>query len=148
MAGIAVHQNRVQRRHHTVADDRISAFFKIQIAADMIDNNKILMDACLQMRDRLVETHAVEAGFLRIGKKSLEVLEGASHPGLAVALDHRHIDQKVDAVHRVDDVQLHAGAVNCVVFFFLSIHKRNAVLLAQGSIAAILIRLGCAIPDP
>ena len=96
----------------------------------MVDNDKILMDACLQMCDRFMKTHAVEAGFLRIGKKSLEILERAGHPGLAVTLDHGYIDQKIDAIHRVDDVKLHTGAVDSMGLFLLSIHKRDAVLLA------------------
>ena len=114
----------------------------------MVDHDKVLMNAGLQMRDRLVQPHAVEAGFLRVGEKSLEILERAGHFGLAVALDHRHVDQEVDLVHVVDDVQLHTGAVHFVPPLLLSVHEGNIILLTQLLIAAIFIGVRCPVTHP
>ena len=33
--------NWEKRRHHAVPDDRISTFFKIQISADVVDDDKV-----------------------------------------------------------------------------------------------------------
>ena len=114
----------------------------------MIDHDKILADRCLQMRDRLVEPHPVEPGLLCVGKQPFQVLECTGHFGLAMTLDHRHVDQKIDLVHIIDDIQLHSGAVHSMPFLLLAIHKRDAILLAQFFITAVFIGFGSAVSHP
>ena len=148
IAGITVDQHRVQSRHHAVAHDRIAALFKIQIAADMVDHDEILADPLLQMGDRFMQSHPVETGLLRIGQKPLEILERTGHPGLAVPLDHGHIDQKIDPVDGIDHIQLHAGAVHTVPFLFLSVDEGHIIFLTQRPVSAVLIRFRRAVSHP
>ena len=138
MTCIAVHQNRIHGCHDTVADDRISSLFKIQIAADMVDDNEVLMDALLQMGDRLVQAHAVEAALLFVGKKSLHIFERTGHFRLAMPLHDGHVDQKIDPVHHICDLQLHAGTVDLMPFFLLGVNKRHTVLFRQSIVAAVV----------
>ena len=129
MAGITVHKDRICRSHDTVAHNRVPALLEIQVSADMIDDNEILVNTALQMRDRFVQAHAVKAALLLVGQQTLHVLEGTGHLGLAVPLHDRHVDQKIDPVDHICDLELHAPAVDFMPFFLLCIDKRHTVLV-------------------
>ena len=63
-------------------------------------------------------------------------------------LEHRHIDQEIDLIHRVNDIELHTGAVDLMPFVFLSVYKGHIVFFAQFFVAAVYKRLRSAVSDP
>ena len=74
MAGVAVGKDRVERSHDAVAHDGVAALFEIKVAADVIDHDKVLVNAGLQVSDRLMEPHPVEAGLFAVGQQAFQVL--------------------------------------------------------------------------
>ena len=61
---------------------------------------------------------------------------------------HRHVDQKVDFIHRVNDMQFHAGRIDRVRFLFLPVNKRNVVIFGKLAVAAVFESVRCFVADP
>jgi hypothetical protein len=89
---------------------RVAALLEIEVAAQPVDQDQVLADDRVQGRDREVQAQAVRTPLLPVGDAALEVLERAGHPGLAMALEHRHIDQVIQLQNLLADGDLHPAA--------------------------------------
>ena len=86
--------------------------------------------------------------FLSVGDQSLHVFQRAGDPRLAMALQHRKIDQKIDFFHAVADFQFHSSTVLPVKPVFLCIDKFHAIFTDQTVITADLKGVPRFIPHP
>ena len=148
MAGIGVHKDWIRRRHHTVAHHGVAALLKVQVSADVIHDDKILVDPFLQMSDRFMQPQTVKTALFRIRDQAFHVLQGTGHPCLAMPLHNRNIDQEIYAVHDIRDIQFHSRAVFLMPLFLLRIDKRNTVFFRQSIIAAVVKSVCRAVSDP
>ena len=104
LTDIRINQYRIQACPDTVHHYRISAILEIQISANIINYNKILMDSRIQMCDRFMQTHCMEMTFLCIGNQSLHILQCTGDLCLAMTFQYRNIDQKINICHTFADV--------------------------------------------
>ena len=112
IAGIAVGQYRIRGCHDAVLHKRIPALLKIRVAADVINHNKILVNASGQMSDRVMKSHFMKAPLLRIREKAFQILQRTRHLRLTMPLQDRNIDQKIIRINDIRDMELHTTAVN------------------------------------
>ena len=114
----------MQFSHHWV-----SPILKIQIPANMIHHDEILMKHCIQMGNGFVKPHSVKMPFLRIRYEPFHILQGAGDFCLAVPFQHRNIDQEFHVQSAFAHFQLHSLTVREHGAVFLGIHQGDAVSL-------------------
>ena len=134
----AVAEHRILAGEYPVHFDRVAAFLKVQIAADVVDQDEIPVDQRVQMRDRRVQPERVEAALFRVGDQPLRVFQRAGDERLPVALQNRHVDQKSGAHGLVADLDLHALRVIAGRGILLQVDERDPVLPADVQQAACL----------
>ncbi len=122
-----IHEDRIPRSHDTVPDHRISAVLEIEVTADVIDDDKVLMNAGRQMGNRLMQPHGMKMPLLRVRDETLHIFESAGDVRLTVSFQDRNIDQEIDIFHAVADLQLHTGTVHGVGRVFLCVYEGYSV---------------------
>ena len=96
---IGIAQYRVQAGEDPVHDNRVSAFLKIQIPADVVHQNKLGRQNRIQMGDRFVQAEGMKTPLFAVGDYSLCVFHSACNPGLTVPFEDRQIDEKLRFCH-------------------------------------------------
>ena len=126
-ADAGVHQDGVHSCPDPVHDNGIAAVLKIQIPADIVHNNEILTNTCIQMSNGLMKPQRMKSALFRVRDQPLHIFQGAGDLCLAVPLQNRDIDQKVDILYAFTYFQLHSPAVFGYAPVLLSINKRYAI---------------------
>ena len=114
----------------------------------MIDDDKVRFQNRRKMRNRPVQPQLVKTSFLGVRKQAFHVFQGAGHLRLAMPLQHRHVDQKVDFIHRIHDMQFHTGRIDRVRFLFLPVNERDMVMFGKLAVAAVFESVRCFVADP
>ena len=136
-----VDEDRIRGAHDTVARDGIAALLEGQIAADVVDDDQILLNEAVQVRDRLVQTHRVKSSLLGVRDQAFHIFQSAGDARLAVALQDGDIDQKVPVSDAAADVQSFAGTVRRKSLLLLCVDECDAVLPLEIVIAAVVERV-------
>ena len=71
---IRIRQYRIHCSHHAVFHQRMTPIFKIRITANMIDHNKVLLQRCIQMSDRSVQSLRMKRPLFRIRDQPFHIL--------------------------------------------------------------------------
>ena len=121
---------------------------KVQIAADAIHDGECRPQGGGQGDNGLHEPLGVEAPLLPVGQTALAVLEGAGHAGLAVALEHRQIDEVPRVQRPAADVHGPQGGVHLAGFVSLEIIQGHAVLLPHRVVSGGAEGPAGAVPHP
>ena len=85
MAGTGIYQHRIRCRHDTIAYRWIAPIFKVQISADIVHNDKILVDSHIQMCDWIMKSHGMKMPFFFIRNQAFHIFQRTGHLCLAVS---------------------------------------------------------------
>ena len=141
-------EHRVLKAQHAVHHNRIAAFLKIQVPADIVHQDEAAGDDGVQMGNRFMKAQGVETAFFRIRDDSFAVLEGAGNRGLAMALEHRHVNHIVNGSSLVAELDLHSGSVILLPGILLQVLKGNIVMAAYPVISGCPERLSRTVAYP
>ena len=100
------------------------------------------------MGDRLVKAHRMKMALLLVWNQALHIFQGAGQFRLAMAFQHRHINEKIKARRPVAEVQFQPFTVAYMKRVLLCIHKRNSILPAKVQISTYFGRFRSFIPNP
>ena len=148
LTNICIHKNRITGSHHPVHHDRISAILKIQIPADIIHNNKVLLYPHIQMSNGFMKPQRMKPSLFLIWDQPLHILKGTGDLCLTMAFQNRHIDQKINLLYPLTDIQLHSTAVHRNPLILLHIPERHLILFLKPVKATGLKSLPCLISYP
>ena len=106
------------------------------------------MNVSVKVGDGFVKAHDMEAALLGIGKEALHVFKCAGNLSLAVAFQNRNVNEELKILNAVNNAKLHAVAVYLVGLLLLGVDEGNAVLFAEGVVAADVKGLVGFVSDP
>ena len=124
---IRIDQYRIRPRPDTVHHYRISAILLIQIPANVINHDKILMEPRIQMCNRFMQSHRMKMTLLCIGDQSFHIFQCTCDLCLTMAFQYRNIDQKINICRTFTDIQFHPPAISFNPLVFLHIPKRHLI---------------------
>ena len=74
--------------------------------------------------------------FFRIRDQAFHIFKGAGNFGLAMSLQHRNINEKINVLYAGADMKLHSPTVCRIAFVLLCVMKDYSVLITESVISA------------
>ena len=94
------------------------------------------MDSCIQVCNRLVQSHCMEMSFFCIWNQTFHVFQCTGDFCLTMSFHDRHIDKKIDFFHAFADFQFQSAAVFHITLIFLGVIKFYIIILTETAISA------------
>ena len=126
-----IHEHGILAEEHPVGPDRVAALLEIEVPADGVDDIEVRLHYRIEGRDGLREPAVVEFPLAPVGKAALQVLHAACHPGLAMALEDRQVDEVARIQGAAADVHGPEGGFHPAGLVVLQVVEGHIVVLAH-----------------
>ena len=83
---VSINHNGVSPQEHAVRLDWVASLLKVQIPANAVNDNQSRFKHSTKRGNRACQSQCVKPAFLAVWKAAFEVLQGACHYSLAMAL--------------------------------------------------------------